>query len=227
MTSIALPLKVRSVTKTYGHGGNVVRAVRDVSFDVHDREFVALVGPSGSGKTTLLAMIGCLLTPSSGSIEVRGRDPNRLSKAQLARFRRESVGFVFQAANLLHHLTAQENIEVMSSITGRSDVRTRARELVAEMGLEARASAVATDLSGGERQRVAIARALVNDPALVLVDEPTANLDSVRGKQVVSTLIAATHARRIAAIMVTHDPAVAASADRVLEIRDGHLLKAA
>lgn len=217
-------LRVSDLSKTYGHGDNAVQAVRHVSFEVGPGEFVALVGPSGSGKTTLLAMIGGLLTPTSGTIEVNGRDITTLSGRQKAAYRRTSVGYVFQANNLLPFLTARENLLVMGAVNGRlGEARTMATRLLEELGLRHRATAIATELSGGERQRVAIARALMNRPELVLVDEPTANLDSARGKQVVLTLIKEVKARDLLGIMVTHDLAMASLTDRVLEIHDGAL----
>jgi putative ABC transport system ATP-binding protein len=220
-------LELRNVTKTYGSGENAVEAVKDVSLSVADGEFLALVGPSGSGKTTLLAMIGALLTPTSGEIVAGGRNLSQLSDGERARFRRDNVGYVFQANNLVPYLTARENLMIARAIGGRGPVnaKERADELLKELGLEKRASTLVTELSGGERQRVAIGRALMNDPDLILVDEPTASLDSVRGKQVVLSLIDEVKGRGKAGIMVTHDMAMAALADRVLEMHDGELRK--
>jgi putative ABC transport system ATP-binding protein len=217
-------LQIANLTKTYGSGEQAVQAVRHVSLVAQAGEFIAIIGPSGSGKTTLLAMTGGLLTPTEGTITVAGQDIARLSSSQLATFRRQSVGYVFQANNLLPFLTARENLLVIKAIgAGRGADKQRADQLLNELGLESRANAVATELSGGERQRVAIARALMNDPELVLVDEPTASLDSARGKQVVQLLIDETKARNKLAIMVTHDLDMAVMADRILEMRDGVL----
>ncbi len=216
-------LHVDGLHKTHGHGTGEVHAVRGASFEVRDGEFVAIVGPSGSGKTTLLAMIGGLLTPTRGNITVRDHELTTLSRRELARFRRDRIGFVFQAGNLLNHLTVLENAEVMRAITGRTEVGERARTLVNELGLADRADAIAVELSAGERQRVAIARALANDPDFALVDEPTSNLDSERGRHVVDTLRKEAHDRQIAVVMVTHDLDMARQADRVLEMRDGTL----
>jgi putative ABC transport system ATP-binding protein len=220
-------LELRNVTKTYGSGENAVEAVKDVSLSVADGEFLALVGPSGSGKTTLLAMIGALLTPTSGEIVAGGRNLSQLSDGERARFRRDNVGYVFQANNLVPYLTARENLMIARAIGGRGpgNAKERAAELLKELGLEKRASTLVTELSGGERQRVAIGRALMNDPDLILVDEPTASLDSVRGKQVVLSLIDEVKGRGKAGIIVTHDMAMAALADRVLEMHDGELRK--
>lgn len=221
-----MKLRVRELSKTFQSGSDVVHAVRGVSFEAAAGEFLAVVGPSGSGKTTLLAMIGGLLTPTSGSIDVDGIAVERLRGGQRAAYRRTAVGYVFQANNLIPFLTARENLLVISHIGGTRDrdfARRRADQLLDELGLTARANALATELSGGERQRVAIGRALMNDPALVLVDEPTAALDSARGRQVVESLIAEVKGRDKLGIMVTHDLAMAALADRVLEMHDGEL----
>lgn len=222
---MSVTLKVRDLSKTYGHGEQAVRAVRNANFSTEPGEFVAVVGPSGSGKTTLLAMVGGLLTPTSGVIEVNGRDIAGLNRGQQAAYRRESVGYVFQANNLLPFLTARENLLVMSRITGANGraARKRADQLLEELGLTRRANAVASELSGGERQRVAIGRALMNDPELVLVDEPTASLDSARGRQVVESLIQEVKGRGKLGLMVTHDLAMAELADRIIEMHDGEL----
>jgi len=222
-------LSVEGLDKVYGSGESAVHAVRGVSFQTKPGEFIAIVGPSGSGKTTLLAMIGGLLTPTAGAIVVNGRDIARLRPAELVRYRRESVGFVFQANNLVPYLTGRENMLLVQAITGgdAASARRRAEQLVDELGISGRANALATALSGGERQRVAIGRALMNDPELVLVDEPTANLDSERGRQVVQSLIAEVRSRGKLGIMVTHDPEMAAFADRVLELHDGQLRQGA
>ncbi len=218
-------LEVIELSKTYVGAAEPVHAVRGVTFSARAGEFLAIVGPSGSGKTTLLAMIGGLLTPTSGSILVDGAAVDRFDARRLAAFRRSRVGFVFQANNLLPFLTARENLLVMADIGGvdRRTARERADRLLEELGLTHRASALATELSGGERQRVAIARALMNDPALILVDEPTASLDSARGRQVVESLKAEIKSRNKLGIMVTHDMAMAALCDRILEMHDGEL----
>jgi len=220
-------LDVRGLGKTYDSGAAAVQAVRDVSFTANAGDFVAIVGPSGSGKTTLLAMIGGLLAPTTGSILVGGRDIARMSSRELARYRRDSVGYVFQANNLLPYLTGRENLMVIASIR-RGDRRAasaRADRLLGELGVVGRAGAVATELSGGERQRIAIGRALMNDPLFVLVDEPTASLDSVRGRQVVELLMTEVKSRDKLGIMVTHDLAMAQLADRVFELHDGELVR--
>ncbi len=221
-------LSVSSLDKVYGSGELAVHAVRDVTFTSERGDFVAVVGPSGSGKTTLLAMIGGLLTPTAGDVRVDGRDIARLSPSERTAYRRDTVGFVFQANNLIPFLTARENLLVMNEIGpgNRGEARARADRLLEELGLTSRSAALATQLSGGERQRVAIGRALVRDPLLVLVDEPTANLDSQQGEQVVRSLISEVKSRDKIGIMVTHDRRMAALADLLLEMRDGQLLRA-
>ncbi len=220
-------LRVTELSKTYGSGGLAVHAVRDVSFETQSGEFTAIVGPSGSGKTTLLAMIGGLLTPTNGKIRVNDREITRLAASERARYRRDSVGFVFQANNLIPFLTARENLLIMSEIGpgNRREANERADRLLDELGLTSRAYALATELSGGERQRVAIGRALMRDPLLVLVDEPTANLDSEQGETVVRSLIAEVRGRDKLGIMVTHDMKIAALATALLELRDGHVIR--
>ena len=220
-------LAVTDLNKTYGSGALAVHAVRDVGFSTEPGDFVAIVGPSGSGKTTLLAMIGGLLMPTSGSIRASDQEIGRLSGAERARYRRDRVGYVFQANNLILFLTARENLTIMYEIgpgSGR-EAASRADALLEELGLTDRAHALASQLSAGERQRVAIARALMRDPWLILVDEPTANLDSERGEQVVRSLIAEVKGREKLGIMVSHDTRMAALADVVLEMRDGHLTR--
>jgi putative ABC transport system ATP-binding protein len=220
-------LAVTDLNKIYGSGALAVHAVRDVSFSTEPGDFVAIVGPSGSGKTTLLAMIGGLLRPTSGSIRVEGEEISRLSGAERARYRRDRVGYVFQSNNLVLFLTARENLTIMYEIGpgSRREATSRADALLEEMDLTDRARALARQLSGGERQRVAIARALMRDPWLILVDEPTANLDSERGEQVIRSLIAEVKGRQKLGIMVTHDTRMAALADVILEMRDGQLTR--
>jgi len=218
-------LVAQSLTKVFGSGDTAVEAVRDASLSVRAGEFVAIVGPSGSGKTTLLAMLGGLLTATGGQVIVGGTDISRLNEAQRARFRRERVGFVFQGFNLVPYLTAEQNLLVIPSISGKLDgeTRARARQLLREMGVGKRAHHVPGELSGGERQRVAIGRALMNDPLLVLVDEPTSNLDSERGTEVVRSLAEEVKMRNKIGIMVTHDRRMLTHVDRVLEMADGRV----
>lgn len=219
----AVTVDARGISKTYGEGENAVQAVRAATFAANAGELIALVGPSGSGKTTLLAMLGGLLTPTEGSLTVGGVALTAEGGSRLAQFRREKVGFVFQGANLLPYLTARRNLLAVAEIGGRTngDPKNAADRLLDEMGLTDRAKAYPSEMSGGERQRVAIARALMNDPALILLDEPTANLDTLRGKQVVEMLQSEVKQRNKTALMVTHDLRMAEYASRMLRIEDG------
>jgi putative ABC transport system ATP-binding protein len=200
--------------------GGRVRALEDVSFTVEPGELVALTGPSGSGKSTLLNLVGALDTPDAGTVTVDGRDLSRLRDP--ARYRTEVVGFVFQAHNLIPTLTAAENVQLAMFGTLRRHERVvRARDLLAEVGLSARAETRPTVLSGGERQRVAIARALANGPRLLLADEPTGSLDAATGAQVLELLERLREQRGMTILLVTNDDRVAARAERTLHLRDG------
>lgn len=219
-------LSVRNVSKVYSSGDSEVYAVKDATMAVEQGEFVSLLGPSGSGKTTLISMIGGLLSPTSGTITVAGTDVASLSKRELTRFRAERVGFVFQSANLVPFLNARENLLYVSTLQkriGRKDAQRRADELLGELGIADRAKNLPEQLSGGERQRVAIGRALMNDPDLILVDEPTAALDTKLGRQVVELLAREVKQRGKTGIMVTHDLRMVEYTDRVFEILDGVL----
>jgi putative ABC transport system ATP-binding protein len=207
------------------HPGPVV-AVADVSLTLEPGEFVALTGPSGSGKTSLLSLIGALDRPTSGTVEVDGELVSEAGGAALARYHRESVGFVFQHHHLLAHLTPVANVELPLIGAGvpRGERRERARELLEEVGLSHRAGALIPHLSGGERQRVALARALANDPSLLLADEPTGSLDTAATERVLSLLHSSRERRGMTMLIVTYDSVVAARADRTLHMRDGRLV---
>lgn len=220
-----IALEVQNVTKVYGSGESAVKAVDDVSFTIQAGEFVALVGPSGSGKTTLLAMLAGLLYPSGGSISIEGRDLSRMPDAERTIFRRQRIGFTFQANNLLPYLTARENVEIMLRLNGgcKRECSHQSRDLLARLGLEHRLGNLPRQLSGGEQQRVAIARALIHNPAVVLADEPTANLDTERAYQVVETFADLIHAHDRAGIMVTHDLRMCVFTDRIIQMQDGRI----
>jgi putative ABC transport system ATP-binding protein len=218
-------MTVNDVTKVYGEGRTRVRALCDASLDLYDNEFLALLGPSGSGKTTLLSVIGGLLAPTSGTVTIGNTLLTDLSKKDQTRFRANRVGFVFQGFNLVPFLTARENMTVMASISdaGRDEIGQRADQLLDELGLSDRSNNLPEQLSGGERQRVAIGRALVTDPDLILVDEPTASLDTELGIQVVKLLASEIKSRGKAGIMVTHDLRMVEYTDRTVKILDGEL----
>ena len=214
-----------NLTKIYGDSRTVqVRALDQVNFTIHAREFVAVMGPSGSGKSTLLHLIGALDQPTDGQISVDGQDIRKIR--DLDRFRARTVGFVFQLHNLIPTLTALENIEIPMDDQGLSERarRARARELLALVGLSDRAQHLPGQLSGGQRQKVAIARALANRPSIVLADEPTGNLDSASGEEVMSMLEQLHREQGTTIMLVTHDVNVARRAQRILTMRDGRIV---
>jgi len=220
-------LETVSVKKFYGIGTGTIKAVNDVSVSVQAGEFVALVGPSGSGKTTLLAMLAGLLSPSDGRILIDGRDVGKMSDAERTSFRREKIGFTFQANNLVPYLTALENVELMLRLNSKLDKRgqARAKELLVRLGLGDRLNNLPRQLSGGQQQRVAIARALIHNPSVVLADEPTASLDTERAFQAVETFANLIHEQNRAGIMVTHDLRMVRYADRVISMKDGQVAR--
>ncbi|MFZ2488930.1 MAG: ABC transporter ATP-binding protein [Anaerolineae bacterium] len=222
---MTVALRAENVSKVYGSGPDAVAAVNDVSFEVVEGEFVALVGPSGSGKTSLLAMLAGLLTPSDGKILIEGQDIGRMGDRRRTQFRRKAIGFTFQSNNLVPYLTAQDNVELMLRLNGRHNktTRTRAAELLERLGLGSRLDHFPSELSGGQQQRVAIARALIHEPTVVLADEPTASLDTTLAHQVVETFAHLIHEQRRAGIMVTHDLRMTRYVDRVIQMKDGKL----
>ena len=213
-------IEAEDISKTYPRDGGAVEALKKVSFQIAPREFVAVRGASGSGKSTLLNLVGCLDRPSSGSYRLDGEDVARYSDKQLSRIRNARIGFVFQSFNLLPRTTALENVE-MPMVYGDGHVdRRRAFSALERVGLAERANHFGTALSGGEQQRVAIARALINNPALILADEPTGNLDLNAGREVIR-LLEDLQAEGRTILLVTHDDAIAAYASREILLRDG------
>jgi putative ABC transport system ATP-binding protein len=216
-------IQTRGLTRNYSIGKTAVAALTEVDLGIPRGDFTALVGPSGSGKSTLLNLIGGLDRPSRGDIQVDGLSLGTATEQELVRYRRERVGFIFQSFNLLPTLTAVENVEtpmVLAEVS-RSERRARATRLLESVGLGQRSSHKPNELSGGERQRVAIARALVNNPSLLLADEPTGNLDSKTGAAVLELLCELVHKNKLTLVMVTHDLEVASRADRIVHLRDG------
>jgi putative ABC transport system ATP-binding protein len=218
-------ISAHDVTKVFREGRETVPVLRGISLEVGRGEVVSLEGPSGSGKTTLLSILGCILTPTSGEVMVDGElvDPRRPDR--LPAIRRRSIGFVFQQFNLFPALTARENVEYALNIKGHRgrEARRAAERALADVGLDDRRDFLPRDLSGGQKQRVAIARALAGEPQVLLADEPTANLDSQVGAQVLELFRDLAKRDRRALLVVTHDPKVRAVADRVVQIRDGRL----
>ncbi|HNX19163.1 MAG TPA: ABC transporter ATP-binding protein [Acidobacteriota bacterium] len=215
-------ISLRGVTKVYDAGENAVHALRGVDLDVRRGEYLAIMGPSGSGKSTLMHILGCLDVPTAGDYWLAGREVSRLSSRELADVRNREIGFVFQSFNLLPRATLLRNVELPMLYGGvpRVERRDRAMAALDRVGLAGRVKAVPTQLSGGQRQRVAIARALVNSPSMILADEPTGNLDSKTGKEILE-LFAELHVQGHTVVLVTHDPSVGARARRVIRIVDG------
>jgi len=217
-------ISLRDVTKIYPLAAGDVRSLDHVSLSVLKGDFVAIMGPSGSGKSTLLNQIGCLDTPTSGDVIINGVNTKDLSDDALTELRRDSIGFIFQKFNLIPVLTAQENVEYPYIVKNqRRDDGGRAAALLERVGIDAsHATHTPNELSGGQQQRVAVARALINDPAILLCDEPTGNLDSATSVQIMELLAELNHGGKTV-VMVTHDPSTATYADRVIRIRDGRI----
>ena len=219
-------IQVRDMTREYDMGGEMVHALRGVSLLIRRNEYVAIMGPSGSGKSTLMNMLGCLDTPTAGEYWLNGQEVSRMSDDALARVRNKEIGFVFQTFNLLPRATALQNVELPLVYAGVSsrDRRKRAAEALDRVGLGHRMEHRPNELSGGQRQRVAIARALVNRPSILLADEPTGNLDSTTGEEIMG-LFAALHQSGQTIVVVTHEPDIAAHALRQVHIFDGRIAK--
>ena len=217
-------IRTENLTRTYTVGHSTVNALRGVNFEMVAGEFVALMGPSGSGKSTMMHLLGCLDTPTAGSYTLEGRDVSKLSKDERAQVRNTRLGFIFQTFNLLPRLNALDNVE-LPLLYGRygSDVKKRAEQALERVGLMPRAEHRPNELSGGERQRVAIARALVTEPALILADEPTGNLDSRTGAEIMRLLVELCSEGHTI-LMVTHDSQVATHAEKILHMQDGEIM---
>jgi putative ABC transport system ATP-binding protein len=215
--------EVNSVGKTYPLGETEVQALRDVDLTITAGEFMALAGPSGSGKTTLLNLVGCLDTPTTGNITLAGMELGALGARQLARLRAEKIGFIFQSFNLIPVLSAVENVEMALRLSGQGPDRGRCERALADVGLEDLVDRRPAQLSGGQQQRVAIARALVKDPEIVIADEPTANLDSSTGGEVLDLMKALNAQKGVTFLFSTHDPLVIERASRVVRLRDGRI----
>lgn len=219
-------LEARDITKTFREGAETVPVLRGVSLDLHPGEIVALEGPSGSGKTTLLSIVGCILTPSGGKLMVDGEVVDNKRPERLPEVRKKSIGFVFQQFNLFPALTALENVEYALNVKGvrGRQARTEAERVLDAVGLGERKFFLPRDMSGGQKQRVAVARALAGRPPILLADEPTANLDSHVGMQVLEMFRELAKKEDRALLIVTHDPKVRSISDRVLRIHDGQLV---
>lgn len=216
-------LEVTNLCKTYGKGDTMVKALDNVSFSVEKGEFVAIIGPSGSGKSTLLHILGGVDVPTSGSVVINQTDISNLDETALAIFRRRQIGLIYQFYNLIHILTVKENLTLPLLLDGRKPDEKQIDTLVKRLGLEHRLDHLPNQLSGGQQQRVSIGRALVNNPALMLADEPTGNLDSENSKEIISLLRQFNKEFNQTVIIITHDEKIANSADRVITIEDGKI----
>ncbi|WP_026569419.1 MULTISPECIES: ABC transporter ATP-binding protein [Sediminibacillus] len=217
-------LKLRNVSKVY-EGKVAYRALTDINLEVDKGEFVSIMGPSGSGKTTLLNIISTNDAPTTGTVEIDGENPHKLKKNELAKFRRNQLGFIFQDFNLLHTLTVEENIVLPLTLDGSrvKEMKEKAYEIAGNLGIESIMHKRISEISGGQTQRAAIARALIHEPMLLLADEPTGNLDSKASKDVMKMLVSINEREKASLLMVTHDPQAASYSDRVVFIRDGKL----
>ncbi|MGM9643642.1 MAG: ABC transporter ATP-binding protein [Eubacteriales bacterium] len=218
-------LEVNHLSKTYGKGDTMVKALDDVSFSVEQGEFVAIIGPSGSGKSTLLHILGGVDTATSGSVIIGGVDISKLNETALAIFRRRQIGLVYQFYNLIPILTVEENLTLPLLLDGRKPDKKQIESLVNRLGLSNRLTHLPNQLSGGQQQRVSIGRALINNPALMLADEPTGNLDSENSKEIVSLLRQFNKELNQTVIIITHDEKIALSADRIISIEDGKITR--
>lgn len=216
-------LEVTNLCKTYGRGDTMVKALDNVSFSVEKGEFVAIIGPSGSGKSTLLHILGGVDVPTKGSVVINQTDISNLDETALAIFRRRQIGLIYQFYNLIPILTVQENLTLPLLLDGRKPDEKQISTLVKRLGLENRLDHLPNQLSGGQQQRVSIGRALVNNPALMLADEPTGNLDSENSKEIISLLRQFNKDFNQTVIIITHDEKIANSADRVITIEDGKI----
>ena len=217
-------LKVEHLCKSYGKGENLVKAVNDVSFSVNKGEFVAIVGASGSGKSTLLHLLGGVDRPTSGKVFIDGKDIYTLNDDNLAIFRRRQVGLIYQFYNLIPILNVEENIVLPCKLDGKNVSKDRLNEIIDTLGLSTRRKHLPNELSGGQQQRVSIGRAIINNPALVLADEPTGNLDSKASDEIVALLKESNKKYNQTIIVITHDPDIASVANRVITIEDGKIV---
>ena len=218
-------LEVKELTKIYGSGKNRVIALDHVSFQVKKGEFVAIVGASGSGKSTLMNLIGGIDCPASGSVVIEEKEIFDMNESELAIFRRRNIGIIYQFYNLIPNLTVEENIMLPCLLDNRKPDSEKVGRIVEMTGLSNRRTHLPGELSGGQQQRVSVGRALINDPAFILADEPTGNLDSKSGKEIIDLLMAANQKAKQTLILITHDENIALQADRIITISDGSILR--
>jgi putative ABC transport system ATP-binding protein len=216
-------IAVTNLTMRLAAGGRTVTILDDVSLEIPAKQMVAIVGPSGSGKSTLLGLIAGLDKPTAGSIRLDGMEITGLPESEMARYRRQKIGYIFQAFHLIPTLTAWENVAVPLELNGDRGARARAEELLAAVGLRDRSGHYPVQLSGGEQQRVAVARAFACDPPILLADEPTGNLDSTTGRQVIDLILSLNRDHGSTLVLVSHDPDLASHAERIVSLRDGRI----
>ena len=218
-------LQVKDLTKTYGKGNTTVTALNGVSFNVSKGEFVAVVGASGSGKSTLMHLIGGVDRPASGSVIIDGNEIFKQNESELAIFRRRNIGLIYQFYNLIPTLTAEENIMLPRLLDNRKPDENKLQTILQTIGLSDRAKHLPSELSGGQQQRVSVGRALINDPAIILADEPTGNLDSKSSREIIDLLKLSNKRYNQTLLIITHDEKIALQADRVITISDGQILR--
>lgn len=218
-------VKVEHLSKVYGKGDTAVHALDDVSFSIEQGQFVAIVGPSGSGKSTLLHILGGVDTPTSGKVQIADTDISKLNETALAIFRRRQIGLIYQFYNLIPILTVEENLTLPLLLDGKKPDRQMLHTLVSTLGLSDRLNHLPNQLSGGQQQRVSIGRALLNNPALMLADEPTGNLDSENSKEIITLLRRFNREFNQTVVIITHDERIALSADRVISVQDGKIVR--
>lgn len=218
-------LEVKNLSKTYGKGDTMVKALDNVSFSVEQGEFVAIIGPSGSGKSTMLHILGGVDTPTSGQVIINNTDISTLNETALAVFRRRQIGLIYQFYNLIPILTVEENLTLPLLLDGRKPDKRITDSLIEKLGLSKRLTHLPNQLSGGQQQRVSIGRALVNNPALLLADEPTGNLDSENSKEIITLLRKFNKEQKQTVIIITHDEKIALAADRIISIEDGKITR--
>ena len=218
-------IELRNVSKIYCSTGVPVHALKDASLKINKKDSMSIMGPSGSGKSTMLHIVGCLDRPTKGKVFINGRDVSKLDENEIAKIRRDTIGFIFQFFNLIPNFTAKKNVELPMIFSNKSQREKRAEELLKSVGLGQRINHYPSQMSGGEIQRVSIARALANEPDIILADEPTGNLDSKSGKEILNILKKLNKERGITLVIITHDKNIASYSKKIIYLKDGQIIK--